>query len=188
MKKALLFLTTIIISASAMEKSKHKAQPKSQSITDLIFRKLASSPSNFWSGSLDPSFYSVPKSALTARKNISPWDDESLFDMINPDKLLKYTLIFSGQRPRSQQQCSVFIKKKGRTFFSKIFFDDNGNLDHIDTQITLQGQKKVKKFEQSFVIDDQTECEETITNKDQVTWSFTTKEMPFDEFVKKFHD
>jgi hypothetical protein len=181
---------------NAMEEKKHKSQSKIQ-ITDFIFKKLESSPANTWSSALDPKFYTIPKSVCKFKKPVSYayWDDldeMSLYEMINPDNILKHTLIYSGQRAHPEQHCSIFIKKKRKIFFSKIFFDENGDLDHIDTQITLKGQKKIEKFETGYgislsIADDQTECEEIITNEDKTTWSFITKKMPFDEFIKKFN-
>lgn len=193
-KLTLLFLSFLMVSAmNAMEEKPEKSQLQvgALAITNgLIFDELYWSNGYEWSSGLEVFIrkpnYVFGKDGFIRFKGKLSDDDKVKLRIIDPAK-----------KPAPNQSCSVFIDREYKvkyfnTFFSKIFFDENGDLGHIETEITLEGLDQVEKFENmhglysDMVCDDQTKGKKVINEENHVIWSFITGKMTHDAFVSKF--
>lgn len=186
MKKIVLLIVSLLMISTCMAMDDENKISKLQAeVTGLIFHRLYSSYADTWSSDL-----------TNVRKLCSISEYGELKH--DPNDRLKYELAYSSNRPNPNQHCSVFIDNPYNslefdTFYSKIFFDKEGDLDHIDTEITLKGSEQVNnferkyKFESKIAYDDQTECRKIDNKSDYVTWHCRTKTMSLDSFRDQFH-
>ncbi len=204
MKKILFLLSFLIVPAmNAMEEKqvRSKLQLAGSSITNaLIFHNLYWSDRYQWSNYLGAF---IRKSEYFTERKPKCFTEDGVLRFRtrpsdNPDDNVKWQIMNSTKKPIPSQSCSVFIDKfhsklaDFSEFFSKIYFDEQGDLDHIETEIILEGSDQVKKFENMYgfdsdiVFDEQTEGKKVKNEEDHVTWSFITKKMSHETFLDKF--